>query len=267
MAEPHLQRHEAQNNLMLGTALWCRKNNVLLTKDKVFILVFRGDEAVAAIMWTVPRPLIFKPFVDLKEDEILEIQNFLKAHSLEPDLFAGLEQDVRLLFCNQRRTVMQSGIMVLNEMNPCGKNEDGLSFRMSDLKDSDWLLTWLMAFYKEVLPEEQITEESVRASLANRLNCRFVLEQSGTPVSLAMIVRETPSFLVLGGVYTPLEFRNRGYSQICVQKVCERILTDHKKHAALHVNVQNPASLRIYQKLGFKTVGSFLNFTRTNHET
>lgn len=262
VSESRLLCDEAHNNVMLGTALWCRKNNVLLTKDKVFILVFRGDETVAAIMWTKPYPLIFKTFVDLSKIEMLEIQSLLKIHSLEPDLFAGLEQDVRFLFRDQRRTIMQSGIMVLNQMNPCGKNEDGLSFRVSDVKDSDWLLAWLMAFYKEALPEEQITEDSVRASLATRLNCRFILEKSGVPVSLAMIVRETPSLLVLGGVYTPPEFRNQGFSQICVQKICEHILTDHKKFPALHANVKNPVSHRVYQKLGFKTVGSFLNYSK-----
>lgn len=267
VVESRLLCDEAHNNVILGTALWFRENNVLLTKNNIFILVFRGDEEVAAIMWTKPYSLIFKAFVDLSKIEMSEIQNLFKTHSLEPDLFAGLEREVRFLFCNQRRTVMQSDIMVLNEVSPCGKGEDGLIFRVSVSKDSDWLLSWLMAFYKVALPDEQITEESVRASLAKRLDNRFILEKSGTPVSLTMIVRKTPSLLVLGGVYTPPEFRNQGFSQICVQKVCEHILTDHKKHVALHVNVNNPAALQVYQKLGFKTVGSFLNFTRTNHET
>lgn len=81
----------------------------------------------------------------------------------------------------------------------------------------------------------------------------FILEAGGQPVSMAGVCRKTRRSRVLGQVYTPPYFRNRGYGTSCVAMVSQRLLNEGNV-CALFTDLANPTSNSIYQKIGYRPV-------------
>jgi RimJ/RimL family protein N-acetyltransferase len=85
-------------------------------------------------------------------------------------------------------------------------------------------------------------------------------DEAGMPVSMAAIVRETPGVVAISLVYTPEQQRRRGYATACVGALCERALARGKR-CALYADVKNPASNRVYERLGFRQVATAWKYT------
>jgi predicted GNAT family acetyltransferase len=64
----------------------------------------------------------------------------------------------------------------------------------------------------------------------------------------------TPNGLRIGSVYTPPEYRRRGYASACTAATCEFILASGRSFATLFTDLANPTSNRIYQAIGFEPV-------------
>jgi len=75
---------------------------------------------------------------------------------------------------------------------------------------------------------------------------------------IVVIVRDTPHCAVIGYVYTPVEYRGRGYATVCVATITQKILTEFKKDfVVLSAQITNPISTHIYLKMGYKSVTDF----------
>jgi predicted GNAT family acetyltransferase len=77
------------------------------------------------------------------------------------------------------------------------------------------------------------------------------------PVSMAAQVRPTSNGTSVSLVYTPPEFRQRGYATACVASVSQLLLDSGWKFCALFTNLANPASNRLYQNIGYRPVCDF----------
>lgn len=73
---------------------------------------------------------------------------------------------------------------------------------------------------------------------------------------------ETPNGVRVGLVYTPAELRRRGYATSCVSRLTQLLLDSGKKYCCLYADLANPASNRIYEKVGYRPVcdGEFWRF-------
>ena len=262
VAEPEFLKNEALHNLVYGTAFWARQKNVLLTDQKIFALITRGDTTMAAIMWTKPYPLVFSAFRQLNPDDIHEIENLLTKHALYPERFSGEKTATEFLFLPQRAPVTEQIIMSLADFKPLKSRGDCI-LKPAGESDVSWLTDWLIQFYSEALPQESFSRQFIQTNLATQKGKYFILYDGPTPLSMAAIVRETKSFLVLGGVFTPMHLRNHGYSQRCMSQVCSLITGKMHKNAALHADKNNPVSCHMYEKLGFRTVGTFVEYRRS----
>jgi predicted GNAT family acetyltransferase len=79
----------------------------------------------------------------------------------------------------------------------------------------------------------------------------------GEPVSMAARVRETAHGSAVSAVYTPPQFRGRGYATSCVGELCRQILHEGRRFCALFADLANPVSNSIYQRIGFRQVADF----------
>jgi len=82
----------------------------------------------------------------------------------------------------------------------------------------------------------------------------YILEDNGTPVSMAMISRELQSVGHVALVYTPPYFRGRGYASSCVAKISQLILDSGFSKCVLYTDLANPTSNKIYQKIGYQPI-------------
>jgi uncharacterized protein len=79
----------------------------------------------------------------------------------------------------------------------------------------------------------------------------FILEDGGTPVSMAKTAREIQTVCSVGYVYTPPYSRGKGYATACVAAVSRIILERGFTKCVLYTDLANPISNGIYRKIGY----------------
>ena len=82
----------------------------------------------------------------------------------------------------------------------------------------------------------------------------FILEDGGTPVTMASMNREMRTVCGVSRVYTPPYFRGKGYATSCVAGVSRRILEKGFTKCVLYTDLANPVSNSIYRKIGYRPV-------------
>lgn len=121
--------------------------------------------------------------------------------------------------------------------------------RKAVLDDLSLLFSWASAFYEEALGEHAPTlqEKTVRDAIDAG---RFVIWEDGGSVSMAACSRPTANGINISYVYTPKDFRGRGYASACVASLCSELLQTYR-HCTLYTDLGNPTSNAIYQRIGF----------------
>lgn len=117
--------------------------------------------------------------------------------------------------------------------------------------DADLFAAWFPLFCREAAPEDTVPPREVLDQTA--ASGRYLIwEVDGKPVSMAGIVRRVKDCAAIAGVYTPPEFRGRGYAGSITAAVVEKVYAEGRPTACLYTDLRNPASNRCYEKIGFK---------------
>lgn len=77
----------------------------------------------------------------------------------------------------------------------------------------------------------------------------------GQPVSMANLAHQSRRHMRMNEVFTPREFRKRGYASAAVAELCSRLL-DKGITPMLYADAANPDSNKVYQSVGFTRTGS-----------
>lgn len=127
--------------------------------------------------------------------------------------------------------------------------------RPATLEDRDLLRSWVSAFSREALGDED--DERIERTLDLRLGQGgggLFLWEDGRPVSLAGHAGRTPNGVRVGPVYTPPEDRRRGYATALVAALSARLLDDGNRFCFLYTDLANPTSNSIYQVIGYEPI-------------
>jgi predicted GNAT family acetyltransferase len=117
----------------------------------------------------------------------------------------------------------------------------------------DLLTGWLVAFAEAA--HETWTPEAAREQAKDQIRAQWLyLWQDRQPVSMARKARPTPHGMVVTGVYTPPEFRRRGYATSCVASLSRLVLEQGYQYCALYTDLSNPTSNSIYQRIGYRPI-------------
>jgi predicted GNAT family acetyltransferase len=124
-------------------------------------------------------------------------------------------------------------------------------------QDRDVLVAWRLAYELEVLgasdvedtrrQSEQFMDTQLRAGQA------WVATVAERLVSLSALNAALPDIVQLGGIYTPPEFRGRGYAKRAVAAQLLAARASGVTRAVLFTN--NPSAVRCYEALGFRRTG------------
>jgi predicted GNAT family acetyltransferase len=112
---------------------------------------------------------------------------------------------------------------------------------------------WLVGFAEvtlEPLDRSEALKNATRIIDASRL----YLWQDEVPASMAWRARPTRHGIVVSGVYTPPEYRKRGYATSCVAALSQLLLDEGYQFCALYTDLANPTSNSIYQKIGYRPI-------------
>jgi GNAT superfamily N-acetyltransferase len=84
----------------------------------------------------------------------------------------------------------------------------------------------------------------------------FVWDDGG-PKSVAAISPAVAGVVRIGPVYTPPEFRSRGYAGMAVAEVTRRALARGARGCMLFTDLANPTSNKIYTEVGYRRFGDW----------
>lgn len=77
---------------------------------------------------------------------------------------------------------------------------------------------------------------------------------------MAGSARPTKRAIAVNGVYTPPEWRSRGYATACVAALSELLLRRGFEFCVLYTDLSNPTSNAIYTRIGYRPVRDFLMY-------
>ena len=134
-------------------------------------------------------------------------------------------------------------------------------------ENKELLKGWTEKSIKEIIPGT--TEEFINSCTDSFLKLLeedrvFILEVENTPVSMAAISGQTKTMIAINDVYTPTEYRGKGYAtELCVF-LCDYILEDCKRIPILWVKASNYVAIHIYEKIGFEKVAEMILSLKEN---
>ena len=253
-ASPLLLADEARHNLILGIAGTLRDHPAHYPEYGLW-LAEDGGETVGAALRTPPHNLVVaRP----RDDSVLE--TLAEAIDDDPPGLVAAQPEAEA-FAEAwaattgatLRTNRAQGVFSLDRVEPLVP----VSGRMRDARTDDrpLLLDWFRAFM-----EEAIGESPDAASTAHVVDHRLeadsagvVFWEDGPMVSLAAFGNPTPNGIRIGPVYTPPEYRRRGYASALVAELSERLL-EKRRFCFLFTDLANPTANRIYEQIGYRRV-------------
>lgn len=138
--------------------------------------------------------------------------------------------------------------------------------RSANARDMQKLIEWRCDFNVETIGERRGKEmiAKARAEIERRIDEAdlYVLEANGQIVSFCGAGGFLQNWKIVGPVWTPPEFRGRGYARCVVAGALEKLQARGTRHAVLFTG--NPQAARAYQAIGFTRVGDWkLDYFKT----
>ena len=272
---PFLSQHEAENNLLLSSAIALAKSRYRGPKLE-FYVVKRSGQTICAGLNSPERRLLIS---DCDESAALflgtelrrcgaVIRGVLGPGVIPRSAAEAYMVDATTLFLRTHQIVMKVERTVLtypddNQTSRSIKNlprtrAAGL-MRRATAKDLPLLISWARQFTQECDIDEPAfeTEESVRRYVEER---RFVLWFDQKPVAMAAFSGPTPNGVRINMVFTDPAWRQGGYAKQLVYNLSHKLLNAGNKFCFLFADVNNRHARTLYHSLGFVSTCEFSEF-------
>jgi predicted GNAT family acetyltransferase len=256
-AEAFLVAHEAHNNLLLGITAQLRDRPELNALLPYFAIVESGGQVVVAAVMTPPWRLILSvtsepAALDLLARDVRQAWPDTPGVTGPVPVSAWFAERWQALTGRSVARSMAERIYQLTHVNH-PRGVAGAARRATEA-DRDLLTAWFEAFEQEAFG-------TVLTDVASRVD-RFLvartrgvyLWEDGRAVSMAGFGGPTPHGIRVGPVYTPAEFRGRGYASACVARLSQDKLDSGLRYCFLFTDLNNPTSNHIYQVIGYEPV-------------
>ncbi len=260
MSQAFLEKREAVNNLVLGLAIGVAKNEKESDLGELYYSIIHDDEVVGcAIRTDFERPF---SITEIKKEFLPILVKKLKSDEITLQGIVGFKQTVKdfvSLYGRRVKLSLDQGLYEISEVIlPSGINGHARSATISDLKIcTEFLRGFLFdCFDDEAAPRAE-------AMMTRNLKYGRVLlwiNDENTPVAMAARTREGVRGAAISLVYTPPEFRGRGYASAVVANLSQDLLNDGCEMCYLHTDLSNPTSNSIYQKIGYRKICEFIHY-------
>ena len=256
--EAFLVGSEAENNLLLGIAVDLIRSTLYADIEPYLATVHDDGRIVAAALRTPPHNLVLSrapsEAIDLIVADVLPVYPDLRG-VLGPQATSRAFAAAWAEQTGQSPTpgTMQRIYEIEKVTAPAGVPGE---LRPVTREDADLLLEWLGAFEFEAYGEVarfRSLEQLAEAYLEGRVR-GLHLWHDGQPVSMVGYSGPTPNGIRVGPVYTPPEFRRRGYGTAATAALSQLLLDQGRRYCFLFTDLGNPTSNSIYQQIGYRPV-------------
>jgi uncharacterized cupin superfamily protein/predicted GNAT family acetyltransferase len=244
-----LYQNEVINSLQLGLV----ENNIFQEK---FFLIKENAKVVASACLNIKNLVIsmmpasaITLFCDYLLKNNIKIPGVVgPAHTTET--FARIYSQKRQ--CHFKLAMVQKVYELKEVIFPRGVTGELIT---GTSEHEDFVFDCLRAFHLESVPHDPWDDTKMREGITNKLKLNHVcLWKDQKNISMCFLSRPTKNTMTITAVFTPPEFRKKGYASALVASVSELILKSGKNTAVLYTDIQNPTSNSIYKKIGYKEV-------------
>jgi uncharacterized protein len=139
----------------------------------------------------------------------------------------------------------------LNDIKPVAGGQ-----RLSVHEDAKLVADWMIQFQIEAMMDEADYEAALyRATqLIDRKELYIYEDEEHRAVSMAAATRKLLHGMGITYVFTPEEFRGKGYAAANIYYLSKALLEQGFEFCTLYVDKKNPLSNRAYEKVGYKVV-------------
>jgi FR47-like protein len=221
-----------------------------------------GAAATAAFLHTPPYPVVL---TRMTAGMAAELAGLLAARGHRP---GGLNADGTAgggftaawyrLTGDRARVRRRSRLYRLGTLRPPEPAVPGRA-RVAGPADRDLLVSWLGAFHREADPGPVAAGVIVDERLSYR--GLTLWEAAGQPVSMAGLTRAVAGQVRVGPVYTPPGLRGRGYGGAVTCVVSRAALGAGVTDVLLFTDLANPTSNALYQRLGYRAVSDWTEWS------
>ena len=258
-----LARHEAEHHLVLGVAeaLAARP----MPNGDVFAASVTDDDGlVAAVIMSGQHPILIASDRESIAGAVPLLSDALAGAGRTPSHAIGAVGQVEAFAKEwERRThrvpriAMRQRVYKLTAVDPIPPTSGTL--RVATVDDLDLVARWVAEFEQEAL--SGLPTQPARTMAARRVAAGEVhLWCDPEPRTMAGSARPTQHAIAVNAVYTPPEWRKRGYATACVAELSNVLLRRGFEFCVLYTDLANPTSNAIYSRIGYRPVRDFLMY-------
>lgn len=249
-ALPWLVQTEAEHALVLGLA----HRHAPLSDDLYVATVEQNGAVVGCALRTPPRKLVLTRIPPGAIDAL--VVDVAACYDHLPGVFGpnAATREFARQWCERHdcsaRDAMTQRLYMLDRVIPPPRRAAG-SMRFATPEDAGLVASWIACFTAETGVDAASPREVAAARIAAR---ELVLWCDDGPRTLAGYSGRSPNGVRIGYVYTPPEWRRRGYASACVAALSQHALDEGARFCCLYTDLANPKSNAIYRRLGYDHV-------------
>lgn len=257
-----LGKNEVINNLPLGIInSRCENEEYYKDEEKPFMGLVRDENGniVLTTLMTPPFNMVISGDDENIENAIEKAITYLLENEINvPGVIGAIDIAKRFAEMWESKTncklniEMNQRIYRLDRVNdvPLSKGK----MRLASLEDIDLVSEWFYNFINEI-GEKADKKRAIKSAEYFVGNSKIYLwEIDGNPVSMVGSSRKTENGIVISHVYTPTEYRGKGYATSCVAAKSQLLLDKGYKFCSLYTDLSNPTSNSIYMQIGYKPI-------------
>ena len=211
-----------------------------------------GEEVRGLAIRTLPYGYVFSP---MSNDSVEALYSFISIEDSIANEFSGPKSVIDFLEKVSGKQVTEEESELIYENRTLIPAKSIGEFRTAVTSDFDLIYRWMQAFIEETALRNFNLENMVRTALeAGRYT---LLEVGDVVVSLGgnSDTQEFDGFSIgrVGPIYTPHEFRKKGYASALTSAISEKLL-NRGVIPTLYTQATNPTSNKIYQEIGYTLV-------------
>lgn len=267
---PHLEADEARYGLMLGLAERVAVDpHFYGNHDPYFATVQEGPTVTVAAIMTPPHGLILYVNPDLTDGEALMLaltaiaQNLINGAWPVPTVNGPVSVSERFAILwsalteQPHKPAMATRIFMLQKVLHSTYSPGELRAMSED--EQELAVQWYADFTQEAEHNDEPNLEQLHKVVRHRIADQhlYVWSDEGKPVCMVGLTRPTAHGISIGPVYTPPQYRGRGYASSAVAQLSQQMLDSGKAFCSLFTNLANPTPNHIYQQIGYRPLEDF----------
>ena len=262
----YLELNESENNLPIGLAYRLAKNPRYYGPESPLLLsILDQGSAVGVAIMTPPRRLILSRFETSAEVAMVHLTRYLRGiDTLIPGVTGPATEAQAFSECwteeiagASSRVVMRLRVFEARTVADVPLSPGEL--RLACMADHPLMTQWIVAFSDTIGEPTDVDRAKSNAQQYIKDRQLYIWDDGG-PVSIAKESRPTKNGTTINTVYTPPEYRNKGYATSCVWSLTKQLLSGRYSFCSLYTDLSNPTSNSIYTKIGYVPLGDALSF-------